>query len=40
MHPEMMGLAFKYVLMGKGIPTMEKLSGLRYASEAKQVLGL
>jgi SAM-dependent MidA family methyltransferase len=40
MHPEMMGLAFKYVLMGKGVPTMEKLSGFRYASEAKKVLGL
>jgi SAM-dependent MidA family methyltransferase len=40
MHPEMMGLAFKYVLMGKGVPSMEKLSGFRYASEAKKVLGL
>jgi SAM-dependent MidA family methyltransferase len=40
MHPEMMGLAFKYMLMGKGVPTMEKLSGFRYASEAKKVLGL
>lgn len=40
MHPEMMGLAFKYVLMGKGVPTMEKPSGFRYASEAKKVLGL
>ena len=40
MHPEMMGLAFKYVLMGKGILTAEKPSGFRYASEAKKVLGL
>ena len=40
MHPEMMGLAFKYLLLGKGVPTAEKPSGFRYASEAKQVLGL
>jgi SAM-dependent MidA family methyltransferase len=40
MHPEMMGLAFKYLLMGKGVPTMEKLSGFRYASDPMQALGL
>jgi SAM-dependent MidA family methyltransferase len=40
MHPEMMGLAFKYLLVGKDVPTAEKPSGFRYASEAKQVLGL
>jgi len=40
MHPGMMGLAFKYVLMGKGVPTAEKPSGFRYASEGKNVLGL
>jgi SAM-dependent MidA family methyltransferase len=40
MHPEMMGLAFKYVLMGKSVTTTEKPSGFRYASEGKNVLGL
>ena len=40
MHPEMMGLAFKYLLMGKGVLTMEKPTGFRYASEAKKLLGL
>jgi SAM-dependent MidA family methyltransferase len=40
MHPEMMGLAFKYLLMGKGVRTMEKPTGFRYASEAKEMLGL
>jgi SAM-dependent MidA family methyltransferase len=40
MHPEMMGLAFKYLLVGKDVPTAEKPSGFRYASEANQVLGL
>jgi SAM-dependent MidA family methyltransferase len=40
MHPEMMGLAFKYVLMSRGVPTAEKPSGFRYASEAKKTLGL
>jgi len=36
----MMGLAFKYMLMGKNVPATEKLSGFRYASEAKKMLGL
>jgi SAM-dependent MidA family methyltransferase len=40
MHPEMMGLAFKYLLMGKGVRKMEKPTGFRYASEAKKILGL
>ena len=40
MHPEMMGLAFKYLLMGKDVPRMEKLSGFRYASDPMQALGL
>jgi SAM-dependent MidA family methyltransferase len=40
MHPEMMGLAFKYLLMGKGGGTMAKPTGFRYASEAKKMLGL
>ena len=40
MHPEMMGLAFKYLLMGKGVRTMEKPTGFRYAGEAKKMLGL
>jgi SAM-dependent MidA family methyltransferase len=38
MHPEMMGLAFKYLLMGKGVPTTEKPSGFRYMSEANKAL--
>lgn len=40
MHPEMMGLAFKYLLMGKGVRTMAKPTGFRYASDAKKMLGL
>ena len=40
MHPEMMGLAFKYLLMGKGVPTIGKLSGFRYASDPITALGL
>jgi SAM-dependent MidA family methyltransferase len=40
MHPEMMGLAFKYLLMGKGVRKMEKPTGFRYASEPKKMLGL
>ena len=40
MHPEMMGLAFKYLLMGQGVPTMDKPTGFRYASEAKKMLGV
>jgi SAM-dependent MidA family methyltransferase len=40
MHPEMMGLAFKYLLLGKGIPASLKPSGFRYASNPRKVLGL
>jgi SAM-dependent MidA family methyltransferase len=40
MHPEMMGLAFKYLLMGKDVPTAEKPTGFRYASDPKKALGL
>jgi len=40
MHPEMMGLAFKYLLVGKDVPTTEKLSGFRYSSDPEKVLGL
>ena len=40
MHPEMMGLAFKYLLMGKGVPRMKNLSGFRYASDPGQALDL
>jgi hypothetical protein len=36
----MMGLAFKYLLMGKGVRKMEKPTGFRYASEPKKMLGL
>jgi SAM-dependent MidA family methyltransferase len=38
MHPEMMGLAFKYLLMGKEVPALEKPSGFRYSNEAKKTL--
>ncbi|MGA7129014.1 MAG: SAM-dependent methyltransferase [Chthoniobacterales bacterium] len=40
MHPEMMGLAFKYLLMGKDVPATVMPSGFRYASDPKRVLGL
>jgi hypothetical protein len=40
MHPEMMGLAFKYMLMGKDVPRTAKPSGFRYASDPIQALGL
>ena len=40
MHPEMMGLAFKYLLLGKGTPASLKPSGFQYASDPKKVLGL
>ena len=40
MHPEMMGLAFKYVLMSKDVPTTVKPSGFKYASDPKKALDL
>jgi SAM-dependent MidA family methyltransferase len=40
MHPEMMGLAFKYLLMGKDVPATAVPSGFRYASDADLALGL
>jgi SAM-dependent MidA family methyltransferase len=40
MHPEMMGLAFKYLLMGKGAPESSKPSGFQYASDPHRALGL
>ena len=40
MHPEMMGLAFKYLLLSKGIPAALKLSGFQYASDPRRLLGL
>jgi SAM-dependent MidA family methyltransferase len=40
MHPEMMGLAFKYLLLGKGMPANLRLSGFQYASDPQKVLGL
>jgi SAM-dependent MidA family methyltransferase len=40
MHPEMMGLAFKYLLMGKEVPKMSLPSGFRYASDPRKSLGL
>jgi SAM-dependent MidA family methyltransferase len=40
MHPEMMGLAFKYLLMGKEVPKMCLPSGFRYASDPRKSLGL
>jgi SAM-dependent MidA family methyltransferase len=40
MHPEMMGLAFKYLLMGKHTSVLVKPSGFKYASDANKALGL
>jgi hypothetical protein len=40
MHPEMMGLAFKYLLTGKDVPTTAKPSGFRHASDPKKELDL
>lgn len=40
MHPEMMGLAFKYLLMGKGVSENSKPSGFRFAGDPRQALGL
>ncbi len=40
MHPEMMGLAFKYLLIGKGAPETLKPSGFEYASDPNRALGL
>jgi SAM-dependent MidA family methyltransferase len=40
MHPEMMGLAFKYLLLGKEVPKMCLPSGFRYASDPRKSLGL
>jgi SAM-dependent MidA family methyltransferase len=40
MHPEMMGLAFKYLLLGKDVPAAVAPSGFRYASDPKKALGL
>jgi SAM-dependent MidA family methyltransferase len=40
MHPEMMGLAFKYLLMGKEVPKMCLPSGFGYASDPRRSLGL
>jgi hypothetical protein len=40
MHPEMMGLAFKYLLMGKGAPETLKPSGFQYANDPNRALGL
>jgi SAM-dependent MidA family methyltransferase len=40
MHPEMMGLAFKYLLMSKDVPDALKPSGFSYASDPKKMLDL
>jgi SAM-dependent MidA family methyltransferase len=40
MHPEMMGLAFKYVLLGKDVAIGLQPSGFRYASDPSKALGL
>jgi SAM-dependent MidA family methyltransferase len=40
MHPEMLGLAFKYLLMGKNVGNTLKLSGFRFASDPHQALDL
>ena len=38
MHPEMMGLAFKYLLMGKGLTRTSLPSGFRFASDPTNLL--
>jgi hypothetical protein len=35
-----MGLAFKYLLMGKDVPRTAKPSGFRHAGDPKKELGL
>jgi SAM-dependent MidA family methyltransferase len=40
MHPETMGLAFKYLLLGKGLPGERAPSGFRYAGDPKKALEL
>jgi SAM-dependent MidA family methyltransferase len=40
MHPEMMGLAFKYLLMGKKVRKALNPNGFRYASDPTAALGL
>ena len=40
MHPEMMGLAFKYLLMGKDVLRTATPSGFRHAGDPKKELGL
>ena len=40
MHPETMGLAFKYLLLGKGLPDQRVPSGFRYAGDPKKALEL
>jgi hypothetical protein len=40
MHPAMMGLAFKYLLMSKDVPTTVKPSGFKYACDPEKALGL
>jgi SAM-dependent MidA family methyltransferase len=40
MHPEMMGLAFKYLLMGKNVGNTLKSSGFRYAGDPYKALDL
>ena len=40
MHPETMGLAFKYLLFGKGVSACAAPSGFRYAHDPKKTLGL
>jgi SAM-dependent MidA family methyltransferase len=38
MHPNTMGLAFKYLLLGKGVPTAELPSGFRYGRDPAAAL--
>src|SRR5262249_53987160 len=40
MHPEMMGIAFKYLLMGKDVPETSKSSGFRYSIQPRKALRL
>jgi SAM-dependent MidA family methyltransferase len=40
MHPANMGLAFKFLVMSKGVPNASAISGLEFASDPARALGL
>ncbi len=40
MHPANMGLAFKFLVMSKGVPNASAITGLEFASDPSRALGL